>query len=404
MIRKIYAFLLFPAFLLAAPTAPSDLQFTALSAHSVQLSWQAISSDNKGFKIFRNGALISRIIDSDARSFEDTGLSPNTTYTYEVKATDDETPSTVNNIINRHNLYRSLEFTDSNLTWDEALANHAQTWAIYLSEHYTKADQNTAPHASIFQTDQHHEDDYKEGENIAWSSASMPYYTPNPVDINDVAVADTLLNGAIDAWASEKAYYDYATNTNKQGYENKAIGHYTQIAWQKSTKIGCGKAPSQTDLGGEWVVCRYAIAGNLVDTKPYCSNYTVSDLYTVGELAFTSAMINGKSFAITKIIEDRAACTRNDHADSTLSFTGTTSANIPQYDAFNAGDNSNLWPMNFDNISIDADGILTMTNANNDRYMTLKLIGETATDYNVEAYWWVNNNSLNRRAILKLAK
>jgi hypothetical protein len=59
--------------------------------------------------------------------------------------------------------------------------------------------------------------------------------------------------------------------------------------------------------------------------------------------------------------------------------------------------------MNFDNISIDEDGILILTNDANNRYMTLKLIGKTATHYNVEAYWKINNDErYSRRSILKL--
>jgi hypothetical protein len=406
MIKKItitFA-LISPVFLLAAPTKPLTITLTALSSSSVEVAWTTADENNKGYKIFRDGKLIKRVIDGTQKTFTDIGLSADTTYNYEVKATDDETPQTVQNIVDRHNVYRNLEFSDSNLSWDEDLANHAQDWAIYLSTHYTQADSdaNIAPHATIFQTDQHDEDDYNEGENIAWSSGRMPYYTETAVDISDVAVADAFPHGAVDAWASEKAYYDYATNGKKAGYENKAIGHYTQLAWQKTTRVGCAKVLSKTDIGGEWVVCRYAVQGNFNNQKPYCSNYTLSDLYSDVTDGFTTDMIEDKSFAITKVFEDRDNCTRTDRADSTLTFTGT-SANIPQYDAFNAGDDSNLWNMNFDNISIDENGVLILTNDANNRYMTLKLIGKTATHYNVEAYWKIDNDErYSRRSILKL--
>lgn len=402
--------LLSPALLLATPTAPTSITLTALSAHSVEISWTTNKENNRGYKIFRDGQLIQRISESTTKTFQDVGLSPNTTYNYTVKATDDETPETIENIVQRHNIYRNLEFTDSNLSWDGDLANHAKTWADYLATHYTQADADAGeiPHASKFQTDLHNEDDYVEGENIAWAignGARMPYYTASPVDISDPQVADDFPFGATDAWASEKAYYDYANNTQKAGYESKAIGHYTQLAWQKSTKIGCGRAISATDYPAEWVVCRYTVPGNYNGNKPYCSNYTVSDLYSVGNLAFNTAIIDNKSFAITKVLEDRDACTRTDTADSTLTFTGSTTAFIPQYNTFNTADGSNLWDMNFDQIAIDSEGILHLSNTNNDRYMTLKLVGILDDgSYGVEAYWWVINDDYYRRALLKLVE
>ncbi len=409
MTNKIYTALLalVPTFLLAAPSTPASITLTALTATSVEVTWTTSDENNRGYKIFRDGQLIQRISDSALKIFQDTGLTANTAYTYTVKATDDETPETINGIVQRHNLYRNLEFTDSNLSWGEELANHAQAWATYLAEHYTQTDANAgaSPHATAFQTDSHNEDDYQEGENIAWSSGSMPYYTPSPVDISDVTVADDFPHGATDAWASEKAYYDYTANTQKIGYESEAIGHYTQLAWQKTTQIGCGRAYSTTDYPGEWIVCRYTVPGNWNGNKPYCSNYTITDLFSEGTLAFNTAMIDNKSFAITKVLEDRDLCTRTDTADSALTFANTASASIPQYNTFNTSDGSNLWDMHFDNITINAEGVLIMTNAANDRYMRLKLVG-MADDgsYGVDAYWWVSEEKYNRSALLKLVE
>lgn len=39
------------------------------------------------------------------------------------------------------------------------------------------------------------------------------------------------------------------------------VGHYTQIIWRSSTKIGCGIA---TGGGRDVLVCRYSPAGNVV--------------------------------------------------------------------------------------------------------------------------------------------
>jgi len=320
----------------------------------------------------------------------------------------DENPTTNTSIktkiVDRHNYYRSLVFSDSDLVWDESVAQHAQTWANYLANHFKQSDVGVVkPHAKTFQTNLHTEDDYAEGENIAWSNYGRGYLTDSPIDISSVNLASGNVDGSIDAWAVEKAFYDYARNTQKSGYENEQIGHYTQIVWQKTKKVGCAIANSNTDRGGEWVVCRYAEAGNYVGQKPYCANYTLTDLFTSNPPSFSNQIINGKSFAITKVLENRSNCTRTDRADSSLNFTGTASASIANFDAFNKGNNSNLWNLNFNNIAIQ-NGELKLTNSENNRYMTLKIIGETNDYYAVEAYWWVTNETYNRKAYLKLSK
>ncbi len=69
------------------PTAPSNLTATAISATDVVLSWTA-SSDNVGvtaYQIYRKG---SEIGTSTTVNYTDVGLSPSTSYTYYVTASD----------------------------------------------------------------------------------------------------------------------------------------------------------------------------------------------------------------------------------------------------------------------------------------------------------------------------
>ena len=152
-------------------------------------------------------------------------------------------------IVKKHNEYRKEVFTGNDLVWDATLAEHAQAWADYLAANYTQADAGKSPHASAFNQATHGLPYSGEGENIAWSSYGRGYIA------------------SIDAWASEKAYYDYATNASTD--PTKAVGHYTQIVWKNTTKVGCGIAQSTTDYGGEHVVCRYSPPGNYIGEKPY---------------------------------------------------------------------------------------------------------------------------------------
>ncbi len=175
-------------------------------------------------------------------------------------------------IVERHNVYRNLEFSDSNLTWDATLATHAQQWADYLATHYT-AENRTAgvsPHANSFDVTTHGLPYLNEGENIAWTSNNQGYILDEPVDITIAdLVRDNFLatgkSGAVDIWANEKAYYDYDTNSG----DGHVVGHYTQIVWKNTTHVGCGKAVSMTNNGGTHVVCRYSPAGNYIGQKPY---------------------------------------------------------------------------------------------------------------------------------------
>ena len=70
-----------------APTAPTGLAATGVTATTSTLNWTA-STDNVGvssYDVFRDGALIANVVQSP---YTDTGLSASTTYKYTVKARD----------------------------------------------------------------------------------------------------------------------------------------------------------------------------------------------------------------------------------------------------------------------------------------------------------------------------
>ena len=80
----------------STPLAPTALNATVASQTQINLSWTDNSSDETGFKIERNGALIQTTA-INISSFNDTGLLCGTIYNYLVKATNasgDSTPAT----------------------------------------------------------------------------------------------------------------------------------------------------------------------------------------------------------------------------------------------------------------------------------------------------------------------
>ncbi|HEY7042458.1 MAG TPA: PQQ-dependent sugar dehydrogenase [Nocardioidaceae bacterium] len=69
------------------PSVPTGLTATAVSQTQINLAWNA-SSDNvgvTGYNVFRNGTLVTTV---GTNSYQNSGLSPGTTYTYTVSAFD----------------------------------------------------------------------------------------------------------------------------------------------------------------------------------------------------------------------------------------------------------------------------------------------------------------------------
>ncbi len=47
-------------------------------------------------------------------------------------------------------------------------------------------------------------------------------------------------------------------------------GHYTQIVWKNTERIGCGKATARRDgIFKVYWVCQYDPSGNYVGQRPY---------------------------------------------------------------------------------------------------------------------------------------
>ncbi|KAJ9538061.1 hypothetical protein OSB04_030794 [Centaurea solstitialis] len=70
---------------------------------------------------------------------------------------------------------------------------------------------------------------------------------------------------AVQMWLDERRNYDY--NKNECLW---MCGHYTQIVWKDTTKLGCARArcnPPNEDYF--MVVCNYDPPGNIIGSRPY---------------------------------------------------------------------------------------------------------------------------------------
>lgn len=124
-------------------------------------------------------------------------------------------------ILEDHNRDRAIHGA-SKLVWDESLAASAQSAADMCV-----FDHNGSPN----------------GQNIFWSSVVVPGSSVTP------------------PWYDEVALYSYSN----PGY-SPATGHFTQLVWASTTKIGCGRQTCGAGSAspGFLVFCEYSVAGNVL--------------------------------------------------------------------------------------------------------------------------------------------
>jgi len=130
-------------------------------------------------------------------------------------------------ILSRSNDYRRAHAVKQ-LTWDSTLASYAKN---YLN----KAGSGAGKCPKF----EHSGGPY--GENLA-----IGYATPR----------DT-----VSAWGDERAKYDF-----KKGEFSGATGHFTQLVWAGTTRVGCNRKFCNGDNGikGWYVACEYAPRGNII--------------------------------------------------------------------------------------------------------------------------------------------
>jgi hypothetical protein len=126
------------------------------------------------------------------------------------------------------------------MTWDPALATIASKWAAMCQD--------------------------TDGNGLLDHNAGRSEGYPTYVGENIYASTGTANGtGAVKSWVSESVDYDYDANTCASG---KICGHYTQVVWRASVKLGCALHSCPGLKYASTIVCDYGPGGNS-GGKPY---------------------------------------------------------------------------------------------------------------------------------------
>ena len=151
----------------------------------------------------------------------------------------------IQDALDAHNSVREAVGVSSDLVWDETVAKDAQSYAdeLALSGAWEHDPKNSTGYTNG-----------PYGENLYTSTEKIT------------------LKFATEAWADEKQYYTYGKIGDASScVSGEMCGHYTQIIWKDTSKVGCAMSKYTTGDYENWylVVCKYKTPGNYTGQKPY---------------------------------------------------------------------------------------------------------------------------------------
>jgi hypothetical protein len=137
------------------------------------------------------------------------------------------------------------------LTWSPEIAEFSQQWSDSLAENECGTIE--------------HRDQQQYGENIAirGSTRADDVFTPEQ---------------AVAGWVSEVACWEFGTIRGSESCDaacaedlhSNGCGHYTQVVWRNTQRVGCGYSTCAADgFNYEVWVCNYDPPGNFIGQAPY---------------------------------------------------------------------------------------------------------------------------------------
>ncbi len=124
------------------------------------------------------------------------------------------------------------------ISWSPKLADDAERWATHLA----RVDE-------LVHYGDEGEPDNGEGENL-FMGTTRAYR----------------LDQMIGYWAEEKRVFRRVRRWDQNDATFEAVGHYTQMVWRGTREVGCAVASNQEF---DFLVCRYAQAGNVMGERPF---------------------------------------------------------------------------------------------------------------------------------------
>ena len=152
-----------------------------------------------------------------------------------------------------HNAARArlgLDEALPDLQWSTDLAEVAQDWSDNLTSECGTIE---------------HRMPNRYGENIAMRGSTRLTQPFSPEE-------------AVDGWDAEVACWDYGTISGTErcdaqcaaGLNSNGCGHYTQLVWRNTQRVGCGYSTCQSgQFTYEIWVCNYDPPGNYIGQTPY---------------------------------------------------------------------------------------------------------------------------------------
>ena len=138
--------------------------------------------------------------------------------------------------VENHNAWRALHEGTDNLVYDADLAADAQAFAESCPTGHNDPNQGD------------------NGENLYWAGSTV--------------APDTPYSAAVNTWYDEIKDYAWPQTFGGQTSNGGVVGHFTQVVWKETTKIGCGKHTGCTNMFEGYinsaVVCRYYPRGNFM--------------------------------------------------------------------------------------------------------------------------------------------
>jgi len=130
------------------------------------------------------------------------------------------------------------------LVWDEGLAADAAEWGARLArtrtfEHCSNVGCPTGD----------------QGENL-WMGSRGAYS----------------LRRMLEGWSEEKKLLAHMGSWEDDYH---AVGHYTQMVWHSTTRVGCAITSNRSD---EYLTCRYLEAGNVMGSSPFRSRSGIAEV------------------------------------------------------------------------------------------------------------------------------